>query len=242
MLDSNFKFIIIGAGRGGTSLLMGLLDYHSRLEVFNEYASISHLMGRDFRCETDKIIQQRITAFIELCQAKASVTPDKICGNKITTEQLHALEEHNIKNPDAKCDIFNVFFNQYLKNYKKIFILRDGRACVNSKVKRTGRHSMETACKRWKYSVGVYKYLQTCDDTITIKFEDLLFHPEITLQKVCKFLGVSFEKNMLNGVSNKKLMPVYQNTRLMIEKTKTIDLPEKYLAFIKDDLAYCNYK
>ena len=242
MTDSNFKFIIIGAGRGGTSLLMGLLDYHSRLEVFNEYASISNLMGRDFQCETDEIIQQRIITFITLCKSKASVTPDKICGNKITTEQLYALEEHNIENPDAKIDVFDVFFNQYLKNYKKIFILRDGRACVNSKVKRTGRHSMEAACERWKYSVSVYKYLQTCDDTINIKFEDLLFHPEMTLQKVSKFLGVIFEKNMLNGVSNKKLIPVYQNTHLMIEKTNTIDFPDKYLALIKDDLAYCNYK
>lgn len=51
--------------------------------------------------------------------------------------------------------------------------------------------------KRWKYSVSVYKYLQTCDDTINIKFEDLLLHPEITLQKVCKFLGVFFEKKCL---------------------------------------------
>lgn len=240
MNESNFKFIIIGAGRGGTSLITGLLDYHSRLEVLTEYASISHLMGRDFQCDEDKIIQQRITSFISLCKAKAGETPDKIWGNKITTEQLHALEDHNIKNSDAQIDVFEVFLKQYFKNYKKIFILRDGRACVNSKVNRTGQ-SMQTACDKWRYSVSVYKYLKACDNSISIKFENLLTHPEITLQEVCHFLAIAFEKNMLNGVANEKLMPEYQNTSLMTEKARTIDLPKQYFDQIKDDLAYCNY-
>lgn len=240
MTETNFKFIIIGAGRGGTSLLTGLLDYHSRLEVLTEYASISHLMGRGFQCAENEIIQQRISTFLTLCKAKANETPDKIWGNKITTEQLHALEDHNIKNPNAQLDVFDTFFNQYLKNYKKIMILRDGRACVNSKVKRTGQ-SMETACKRWKYSVSVYKYLQGRDDSISIKFEDLLYYPAAILQEISQFLGITYEENMLKGVANKKLMLEYQNTDFITEKAKTIELPEEYLALIKEELAYCKY-
>lgn len=240
MTDSNFKFIIIGAGRGGTSLITALLDYHSKLEVLSEYSSISHLMGRELQCDDIKIFHQRTSVFMALCKAKARETPDKIWGNKITTEQIRSLEEHNIKNPDAQLDILDTFFKQYFKNHKKIFILRDGRSCVNSKVKRTGQ-PMRTACEKWSYSVSVYKYLQACDNSLSIRFEDLLFLPDATLQKVCQFLEISYEPDMLKGVANKRLMPEYQNTQLMTEKTRTIELPDEYLALIKDDLAYCNY-
>lgn len=240
MTESNFKFIIIGAGRGGTSLLTGLLDYHSRLEVHTEYASISHLMGRGFKCTDNQIIPQRITTFIELCQEKSREAPDKIWGNKITTEQIHALEEHNIKNPDAQIDVLACFFNMYFKDYKKIFILRDGRACVDSKVRRTGQ-SMQAACDKWKYSVSVYKYLQGCENSISIKFEDLLLYPRPTLQAICNKLSIKYEENMLKGVANKKLMQEYQNSQLLTEKARVVDLPEEYLALIREELVYSQY-
>lgn len=240
MKESNFKFLIIGAGRGGTSLLTGLLDYHSRLEVLTEYASISYLMGRDYQCADNKIIPQRIIAFIDQCQLKASETPDKIWGNKITTEQLYALEEHNRKNPEAHYQLFDVFFKLHFKKYKLIFILRDGRSCVLSKVQRTGQ-SMQTACEKWKYSILVHQYLQSCAHSISIKYEDLLLKPEETLQGVCQFMQIDYEAHMLKGVANQKLMLEYQNTQLLTEKARVKEIPDKYYQLIKDELAYCQY-
>lgn len=240
MADSNFKFIIIGAGRGGTSLLTGLLDYHSELEVLTEFASISHIMGHEFQCADDEILPQRIKAFIEQCQVKARETPDKIWGNKITTEQIHALEEHNIKNPKAQINVLDAFFKNFFKNYKKIFILRDGRSCVDSKVRRTGQ-SMHLACQKWKYSVRVYQYLKGCQHSFSIKFEDLLLEPEATLSDVCNFLGIKYEHNMLKGVANNKLMREYQNSQLLTEKAELVKLPEKYFKAIYKELAYCGY-
>lgn len=240
--NNNFKFMIIGAGRGGTSLLMALLDSHSNLEVASEFATQSHLMGRGFNCKSLNIYQERMEVFNEKCVERANQTKDKIWGNKITTEQIYGLEDHNKNNPKNSINIMNNFFLESFKEKKKIFILRDGRSCVNSKVKRTGQ-TMKQACERWNYSVLVYEFLNKYDkNSISLKFENLVNKPEQELRRICKFLRVEFEVNMLTGVKSNKLMPEYQHGEFVTSKTKPKPIPEKYLALIKENLLKCGYK
>lgn len=158
-MNSNFDFLVIGAGRGGTSLLAGLLDNHPL----------------------------------------------------------------------------------YLRGKKILFILRDGRSCVNSKVRRTNQ-PVNTACERWLYSVDCYRFLrEKHNNSLCIKFEDLLLNPEHTLSTVCEFLDVEFSKVMLNGVSNKKMLPEYQNTELIRSKADIMKLENKFFIKIQHGLKYSNY-
>jgi len=239
--NTNFKFLLLGAGRGGTSLLMALLDSHSKLEVASEFATQSHLMGRGFNCQTSDIFSERVTAFHLECVERAKQTSNMVWGNKITTEQLLGLEDHNSLNIDNQIDIMRSFFLDVYKDYKKIFILRDGRSCVSSKVNRTGQ-SMSMACKRWNYSVSVYQFLNTFDENSTsVKFEYLLKRPDAELNKICKFLDLEFEDEMLNGVLSDKLMPEYQHGGFITEKAKIKKLPEEYFALIEPQLKACGY-
>jgi hypothetical protein len=239
-MKTNFKFLIIGAGRGGTSLLMAVLDYHSELEVISEYNSVKYLMGQGVKNESgDNIINNRISSFISSCEEKASHHLGKKWGNKITTEQLGGLNNRNFTNIDNQM-IFDTFFQDHLKKTKIIFILRDGRSCTVSKTNRT-KQSMEQACRRWNYSVEVYKYLQIDNSSLCIKFEDLLLNPIQTLTQISKFLGITFEENMLNGVSNKKLLPEYRNKTFIKEKAIPPIIDEKYFQLIKNNLEYCGY-
>ena len=48
MSADNFEFLVIGAGRGGTSLLAGLLDFHDQLDVGFEQYSEACLAGTAF--------------------------------------------------------------------------------------------------------------------------------------------------------------------------------------------------
>ena len=241
MLSNNFKFLIVGAGRGGTSLLAGLLDYHSELSVGFELHSVAYLMGKELPHHGPEIFHRRATAFISACIETASHYPDVLWGNKITTEQIFGLEDHNLVNPQLEKDILHAFFNVYLKGIKIIFILRDGRTCVNSKVNRTGQ-PIELACERWLYSVKCYKFFCSQHaNNICIKFEDLLVHPQTTLTDICDFLEIPFQQEMLNGVRNKKLMPEYQYEKLDITKTESVDLPDDCLRRIEEDLKYCGY-
>lgn len=239
-MNSNFKFLIIGAGRGGTSLIMALLDYHSKLELISEYKSIEYLMGKALSEQNSpNMINNRINKFTQACRTKASHHPNLQWGNKITTEQLRGLN-NNVDIPKNNDEIFDMFFNQQLIEQKKIFILRDGRNCVISKVNRTNK-SMQEACEAWNYSVEVYKYLQTSTNTLTIKFEDLINSPILTLISISKFLDITFEENMLKGVSNKKLSLDYQNSSIIKDKAIPPEIDKQYLQLIESNLKYCDY-
>jgi hypothetical protein len=237
----NFKFLVVGAGRGGTSLLAGLLDYHSELEVGFELFSVPNLLGQELHPQDSEIFHERVTAFVSACRQEANRYPTAQWGNKITTEQIHGLEDHNLANPQSKVEILDAFFNDYLKHVKVIFVLRDGRACVNSKVRRTGQPIM-TACERWRYSVQCYKFLSNRHaNNVCVRFEDILLHPQTVLTRVCGFLGISYEQEMLNGVRNRKMLPEYQGEKLDTAKAEPVELPDNCFRMIEDDLKYCGY-
>ncbi|MDH3445721.1 MAG: sulfotransferase [Deltaproteobacteria bacterium] len=239
--NDNFKFLIAGAGRGGTSLLAGLLDYHSELEVGFELYSVAYLMGEQLPYQGPELFHQRATAFISACKRHANNHPDVLWGNKITTEQIFGLEDHNLANPESRIDVLDMFFNVYLKNISIIFILRDGRTCIKSKVERTGQ-PIETARERWQFSVKCYKFFQTGHaNNISVRFEDVLLDPKTTLTNICDFLKIPYQENMLNGTRNEKMLREYQSSKLDISKTKSMDLPDACIAKIKDDLSYCGY-
>jgi hypothetical protein len=236
-----FRFLVVGAGRGGTSLLAALLDTHTELEVGFERHSQDTLMGRAMFGPDRDDLHSRTEAFVSACNADALGASCRFWGNKITTEQIYGLEDHNRVKPRAKLNVLDVFFNHYFGKRKIVFILRDGRACVRSKVRRAGR-SFDLACERWRYSVACYRFIrENHAENLCIRFEDLLYAPETTLKTVCDFLGVSYQHAMLTGVSSQKLRPEYRNDKLDKTKATAMDLPTEYLQAISAELRYCGY-
>lgn len=246
--DSPFHFLVVGAGRGGTSLLMGLLDSHSMLEVGFEMFSIDYLTGRRkarpsfFKpARKDRLLHDRVDSFRRACSEEAKKFPDRLWGNKITTEQIYGLEDHNRLNPDAKVDVLDYFFREGLSGVKVVFILRDGRTCVRSKVNRTGQ-LVELACARWKFSVEVYRYLrERHPDHATLRFEDLLQEPVGVLTEICDFLGVPFEQGMVKGTRNPKIPPQYRQDSFVKTKLALGGEEEKWHPLIAEELRYCGY-
>src|SRR5690242_13193581 len=114
MAADNFGFLVVGAGRGGTSLLAGLLDSHDRLEVGFEDYSEAYLVGTESTASGSDIFDARVLAFLQGCKEEAARVQGRMYGNKITTEQLFGLEDHNVANPDAKIDVLDLFFNRYM--------------------------------------------------------------------------------------------------------------------------------
>lgn len=242
MMLNNFQFLIIGAGRGGTSLLAGLLDHHPQLEVGFEQFSAAYLMGRELQVtDSNNLIGERVQHFRTACLQEASHFSGKIWGNKITTEQLFGLEDHNSTNPEKSVDILDYFFHQVFPTIKIIFILRDGRTCVRSKVARTGQ-SIELACKRWKFSVDVYKFLkQQHKNNLCLRYENLVGNPIPTLQSICSFLGVSYNESMLTGTDNAKMLPEYRQSQLDANKLILDEFVPDYYKEIEEELRYCGY-
>lgn len=222
-------------------MLAALLDTHSAIEVgFERYAQDT-LMGRAMSAPDRDNLHQRTNAFVSACNEDALRSEARIWGNKITTEQIYGLEDHKLAEPHGGIDVLDVFFNEYFRHQRIVFILRDGRACIMSKVKRAGR-TYDLACERWRYSVTCYRFLRERHaNSLCVRFEDLLHEPEPTLRAICGFLGVSYQPEMLTGVASAKLRPEYRNTKLDTAKATAVEFPGEYFNAIKDDLAYCGY-
>ena len=224
MENGNFKFLIIGAGRGGTSLLAGLLDSHSQLEVAMEKFARDYLMGSN----------PKPHLFKEACVKESKRYPGKLWGNKITTEQMSVLNDKDFSG-------IHHFFQEVLRGIKIIFILRDGRACVRSKMERKGL-TLEEACCRWKYSVKIYQYLLASNlEKLTVTYEDLVVQPETVLKRICVFLGVSYESGMLEGVSSPKMQINYRKSYFDRSKLTWEEFPKEHLPLIQEELLSCGY-
>ena len=241
VFNDKFKFLIVGAGRGGTSLLAGLLDYHPGLEVGFELYASAYLMGNKLPYSGPKLLQKRAKTFADACKLHSKNHSQAPWGNKITTEQIYALDTDVRSQVNGDVDVLDTLFNKYLKKRKVVFILRDGRACINSKVKRTGQ-PLELACERWQYSVECYRFFQTRHAyNVCIKFEDLLLEPRKTLTRVCDFLDIPYTDDMLKGTGNEKMLTDYQSDKLDTSKIKPAELPASCMEQIEDDLKYCGY-
>lgn len=236
-----FGFLILGAGRGGTSLVAGLLDSHPQLEVGFELYAVDCLMGKALLAEPADCIHHRTRTFRAACEQAARQFPDRFWGNKITTEQLFGLEDHNRLNPAAQLSVMDHFFQEAMAGVRVVFVLRDGRSCVRSKVMRTGQ-SWESACDRWLYSVSVYEYLaQRLPGALLLRYEDLLSAPEATLGSACGFLGLDYDPVMLRGTSNTKMRPEYRFGRIASEKALPPELDPRWEERIRPGLLRAGY-
>src|SRR5690606_32623928 len=129
-------FFVIGAGRGGTSLLAAMLDCHSKLEVGFERFAFDYLLGEKLSGRNSSDLNSRLQYFKTSCQKQAN-SSSHYWGNKITTEQIAALGECE----GAEWPVYAESFRAKVIGEKKIiFIVRDGRACIQSKMKRTGQN------------------------------------------------------------------------------------------------------
>lgn len=222
----SFDFHILGAGRGGTGLLAGLIAAHPDCDVESETCSTPFLIGRHWTQaesypEPMKRISARVHNFLEACEAESAAALKKLWGHKTTTEHIRALR---LLNPDSpfsndpaiqklteNFDYLGYFVGE-TKRIPIIFIQRDGRTCIRSKMKRTNQ-SLDQAIANWKFSVSVLSaYQQTNAKLLAIKFEDLVTAPERLLRDICDFLGITYTAEMLAGTESDKMLLEYRRS------------------------------
>ena len=96
----------------------------------------------------------------------------------------------------------------YLPTINRVFpmarymhLLRDGRDVVSSMVTRHGDDYLFEAVLRWKTSlrrINQFRKGLSTDRFIEIRYENLVREPELTLQKVCDFIGIDYTQRMLD--------------------------------------------
>ena len=234
-LRDPFKIVVLGAGRGGTSLVGSLLNSHPKLSLALELYANDFLVGVSKQAQAASA-PERLDLFIKNCHHSAKVA-NGTWGNKITTEQLDFL----LSDDQAELDR-EWIYKKLLATKKVIYVVRDGRTCVHSKMERA-KIDYPTAVARWRSSVAWLKFLQKQPNLslYTLRFEELLLKPEEELIGLCKFLDLPFANSMLAGVSSDAMATEYRQNTVNAAKAK---VPKKALAFTEDlrpELEYLDY-
>lgn len=233
--NSKFEIIVLGAGRGGTSLIGALLDAHSDLEIALEEHVNETIVPADY---SQKLAQPQkaLKAFIKACEADGKASGLRY-GNKLTTEQLGFVEDFG-RDEEMRQGLVQ----KLLKDRKIVFITRDGRNCIHSKMERTGA-DYQTALFYWKHSVDLLRYLEKQDlDLYRFKYEDLLQEPESTLKGVCDFLGLDYQEQMWQGSNSNRISEQYRQPGLDTSKLQVSDDPRIKWQDIEAELRYLGYE
>lgn len=81
---------------------------------------------------------------------------------------------------------------------KVIYLVRDGRAVINSYIRKYGR--FDVGFNRWvnrAITATLLRQQFLLEDWIKICYEDLATQPQLTLKKLCGFLSVDYKPDML---------------------------------------------
>lgn len=84
---------------------------------------------------------------------------------------------------------------------KYLHLLRDGRDVVASAVEKEGPANLAPATYRWAKSIECVAKLRNDlgdNQLLEIRYEDLVMHPEQTLQSVSNYAGISYSQKMLD--------------------------------------------
>ena len=86
---------------------------------------------------------------------------------------------------------------------KFIHIIRDGRDVASSYLKMERYDTILEAANRWTNSIELAQAFgsKIKDNYMEIRYEDLVTHPDKSIKKVCDFLDVVYNSDMLDHIS-----------------------------------------
>ena len=217
----NFSPIFIGGcDRSGTTLLGAMLGAHSRAittpesqfktEIFSESASNNYsekmfpLLNALYKHWRFRVWDFVLTEDELNSAAEMSNVRDLMLWLVKTYALRHGQEntdiwvDHTPQNMRTVNTLLHCF-----PNARFIHIIRDGRAVTNSIIPLMwGPNNVVQAASWWSYHLGFGLAAETFLDRtqiMRVKYEDLVLDPLSTLNIICQFMGVEFERQMLSG-------------------------------------------
>jgi len=141
----------------------------------------------------------------------------KICGNNCPIwtnlklpEDMHIYEYLSAKtnrsliiDSTKKISWIDQRIDEVSKTSSKIFLIyltRDGRAVVNSRIRKYPNMEVSQLIKDWIEQIKATNYLfeNFSGNKIKIQYEEIAEEPEKSIKKLSDFLGISYDAKMLN--------------------------------------------
>jgi hypothetical protein len=218
-------FFIIGTGRSGTTLMAQVLNAHSKicvpfeLQIAFEYSNNGTRLAEIFNSQKNwsfqaedyiKLIEERCPHAFEIYYDYRAFFLQ--CDYPIFSLQWLLTELYTDIAYSQGKSIFaeqtpwygqNIeLLNQIFPQVKFIHMVRDGRDVALSFARTSWWHKdVNLNLERWKQEVNKIEtdgLLLAKGRMLTVRYEDFVSMPESVTRKVSDFLGVPFEKTMLD--------------------------------------------
>lgn len=214
---------VVGCPRSGTTLLQSLLASHSEIASFPESKFFLNLIAepreksRRYKLGlislTLRPILEKFLGDVDAPEMRQSLPKLPFvrlyvnCFDR-TLRQLAQREGKSIwleKTPEHLHSIYDI--EQYLPQAKFIHIVRDGADAISSLYDLCQRHpqiwgqyfdGLDGCINRWLNDVAISQGYLPQTGHIVVRYETLVSSTESEVQRLCQFLGLSFEPAMLN--------------------------------------------
>ena len=240
-------FFIIGSGRSGNTLLRRILNEHSNLYIPPETYVIGESIKLFKRYQTIewkdlvKLIYAtyifhpqfeyfNVDNFTELYNQACNIEPNARSLSNIF--KLYYINYKELHNETAniwgdKTPLNTLYINDIYEVFPKakyIHIHRNPYDAIVSYVKSGRYKDYKNATIRWKNSIEIASNFGKNHPSsyFEIKYEDLVENPELYIKKTCGFLGIEFEKSMLqiskksNNLGDVHLLKHHKNVMMPI--------------------------
>ena len=217
-------FFIVGNPRSGTTLLRTLLCGHSQIFIPDETGFLAHLgkyHGRDLtkveikqlvleigemNHEWFQLVDDFDSFYEQLPEPRLDHVLDSLYRAKIKSEHAKHWGDKGPSYVRVIPEIEKIFPNAVF-----IHLIRDGRDCVVSALKKWGDrywyYDSFYLLKTWQRNVrlGQSAGAQLGPDRyLEIRYEQLVGQTELTVQRACEFIDEPFESNMLDHLETGK--------------------------------------
>lgn len=219
-------FFIIGSGRSGNTLLRRLINNHSALTIPPETYVLAKVIKRyrqNSGMKWANLVEYIFAAFeyhpefetfdlsLRPLVQELKESPNKnrnlayllnrfycFCGRQAD----HGCLRWGDKTPQNTFYLERIF--SVFPDAKFVHVLRDGCDVVASYINAGIYKSYEEAAQRWSVSVDLVETFYTHHPGvgITVRYEELVSEPKSTLTKLCGFLEVDYEEQMLQEMND----------------------------------------
>jgi hypothetical protein len=240
--NRDFVFIV-GRGRSGTTLLTRMLNMHSNICIPPEALFIIYLASKYNNKTLDessilmfykdiwlekRLINWHLNKYElrnRLLNIEKPVNYNRLCKSIYLQYAVQNGKNGNIVLGD-KNPLYSIYLKKLIALFpdaKFIHIMRDPRDNVLSyKNVKFDTNNTAALAYRWKhYNNNIIKFKNKYPNKFAIvKYEDLLLHPEIELEKLCQFLGLNYDNKMINffKIINKNEKTWHKNLRNPLDK------------------------
>ncbi|KAK6191532.1 hypothetical protein SNE40_003197 [Patella caerulea] len=202
--DKFMPLIFVGGmPRSGTTLMRALLDAHPEIRCGEETRIIPRILGMRTQWERSPTEKKRLS--------EAGITSE-VMDSAVQNFILEIIAKHGIAakhlcNKDPFTLKSTIYLSNLFPNAKFVFMIRDGRAVVNSIITRKVTISgfdlknPRKCLQRWNQAVDLmYSQCVRVGPTrcLPVYYEQLVLHPEVWMHRILNFLDIPWNASVLH--------------------------------------------